>query len=73
MPMRTRGRPFFQSDDLPLTPGELVALRAVQRQIPLDTAVYQRLSDLHLIAWSTGPGGWALTSRGELVNPTLFR
>jgi hypothetical protein len=53
-----------------VTPGDLVALRAVQRQIPLDIAVYVRLEQLGLIVRVVGSPSWVSTPRGEVISPT---
>jgi hypothetical protein len=55
-----------------ITPGDLVALRAVQRDIPLGVAQYLRLESLGLITQDADPPGWIVTSRGDLISPTSF-
>lgn len=66
--MGTKRYQYMGQVGLSMTPGQLVALRAVRLAIPLDAPVYARLEQLGLIARSAQSSGWALTEIGDIVS-----
>jgi hypothetical protein len=55
-----------------VSPGDLVALRAVQCEIPLNYALYLRLEKFGLIVRAHNNQGWINSARGQLLNSSIF-